>query len=156
MPPVLKHESHTWLWKLACDSDHDNESGVRFNLVGSDLPCCNHKTKLPLPAHWGTTLQWILLWDSTKMHHLKLPILLQNTVVDHREPNSPSPDAIKNTPPHPVWWTWSKRFILGNDSRRTCEEAEQQTTHKVDINPDKILKSLKGCCSLKVGKNEES
>jgi len=45
---------------------------------------------------------------------------------------------------------------LGNGSRRTREEAEQQTTPKVDINPDKILKSLKGCYSLKVGKNEES
>lgn len=32
----------------------------------------------------------------------------------------------------------------------------QTTTNKVDINPDKILKSLKGCCSLKIGKNEES
>jgi len=32
----------------------------------------------------------------------------------------------------------------------------QTTTNKADINPDKILKSLKGCCSLKIGKNEES
>lgn len=62
---------------------------------------------------------------------------LQNTQVDHRVHPS-SPEAIAAPLPHPVWKTWNKPFILGNDSGRACEEAEQQT-HKVDINPDKVL-----------------
>lgn len=71
------------------------KSGVRSNSVGSDPPCCNHETKLPLPVHGGRTLKRVFLQDSTKTHHLILPILLQNTRADHRESILPVQKPLK-------------------------------------------------------------
>lgn len=72
------------------------KSRVRFNSVGSDLPCCNQEKKLPLPVHRGRTLMPVFFQDNTKMHHLILSILLQNTRVDRRESILPVQKSLKN------------------------------------------------------------
>lgn len=53
------------------------------------------QNKAALPVHRGKSLKWVLLQDSPKMHHLIIPIHLQNTQVDHRESILPVQKPLK-------------------------------------------------------------